>query len=224
MARVFHSGYSGSMTPSIAQKLIAAFVGLTLLVLTATLGLARWSFEQGFLDYVNALEQTRLQRVQLELAEEYLTAGGNWSSLSEQRFSTLMRRSAPRESPRHPPPARGPGPQRMGALGYPPTALFDAEGNLVAGASIDTNGALAIRVPIIVAGATVGELRSEPRRQISSPLETEFSRQQLITSWILGISSLILAFGVSLLLARGLLAPVRRMINSPVDHDADERE
>ena len=51
------------MTLSISHKLVAAFVGLTLLVLTATLGLARWSFEQGFLDYVNALEQQRLERV-----------------------------------------------------------------------------------------------------------------------------------------------------------------
>ena len=44
------------MKLSITQKLVAAFLGLTLLVLIATLGLARWSFEQGFLDYVNALE------------------------------------------------------------------------------------------------------------------------------------------------------------------------
>ncbi len=57
------------MTLSIAQKLVAAFVGLTLLVLTATLGLARWSFEQGFLDYVNALEQTRLERMEDDLAQ-----------------------------------------------------------------------------------------------------------------------------------------------------------
>jgi two-component system sensor histidine kinase BaeS len=218
------------MRLSIAQKLVAAFVGLTLLVLTATLGLARWSFEQGFLDYVNALEQTRLERVQTDLADEYLSAGHNWGSLSEQRFAALMRRSAPREPfrrppprgmpPPHsgsgeipPPPTRMPGQQRIGAQGSPPTALYDVEGNLVAGASMDMDGALAIRVPIVVEGNTVGELRSEPRRHITSPMETAFSRQQLQTSWVLGISSLILAFCVSLLLARGLLAPVRRMIN-----------
>ena len=219
------------MRLSIAQKLVAAFVGLTLLVLTATLGLARWSFEQGFLDYVNALEQTRLELIEDDLAQEYVSAGNNWRSLSEQRFTTLMRRSAPRDPlgrppPRgmpppssgigeaHPPPAGRPGPQRMGAQGTPPTALYDMDDNLVAGASIGTDDAPAIRVPIIVDGNTVGELRSEPRRRISSPLETEFSRQQLKTSWVLGISSLALALGVSLILARGLLAPVRRMINS----------
>ena len=47
------------MKLSLSQKLVVAFLGLTLLVLTATLGLARWSFEQGFLDYVNALERAR---------------------------------------------------------------------------------------------------------------------------------------------------------------------
>jgi hypothetical protein len=65
----------------------------------------------------------------------------------------------------------------------------DKDGNLVAGASIGTDDAPAIRVPIIVEGNIVGELRSEPRRRISSPLETAFSRQQLKTSWVLGISS-----------------------------------
>ncbi|MEH6581271.1 MAG: ATP-binding protein [Halioglobus sp.] len=205
------------MTFSIAQKLIAAFVGLTLLVLAATLGLARWSFEQGFLDYVNALEQTRLERFQPDLAAEYLSAGRNWSALSEERFATLVRRSAPRDRFRRPPPGTRPPPpggRHRPPPGSPPTALYDMDDNLVAGKAIGMQGGLAIRVPIVVEGTPVGELRSEPRRSISSPLETEFSRQQLTTSWILGISSLLLAFGVSFVLARGLLAPVRRMIDS----------
>jgi two-component system sensor histidine kinase BaeS len=209
------------MTLSIAQKLVAAFVGLTLLVLVATLGLARWSFEQGFLDYVNALEQTRLERVQFDLAEEYLAAGGNWKALSGQRFSALLRRSAPRELRGAPPPGSRPPPrmresgrQPRGTQGSPPTALYDIDDNLVAGVSLNMDGSPAIRIPVVVDGSIVGELRTEPRRQFNSPQETEFSRQQLKTSWIIGISSLVLAFGVSLLLARGLLAPIRRMLGS----------
>jgi two-component system sensor histidine kinase BaeS len=209
------------MTLSIAQKLVAAFVGLTLLVLVATLGLARWSFEQGFLDYVNALEQTRLERLQLDLAQEYLAAGGNWKALSGQRFGALLRRSAPHELRGAPPPGGRPPPgmrqsesQRRGPQGAPPTALYDRDDNLIAGESLNINGSPAIRIPIVVDGTIVGELRSEPRRHFSSPQETEFSRQQLKTSWIIGISSLVIAFGVSLLLARGLLAPIRRMLGS----------
>ena len=84
----------------------------------------------------------------------------------------------------------------------------------MAGVNLNRDGRPAIRVPVVVNGAIVGSLRSEPRRQFNSPQETEFSRQQLKTSWIIGISSLVLAFGVSLLLARGLLAPIRRMLSS----------
>lgn len=56
------------MTISISKKLILSFLGLTLVVLVATLGLARWSFEHGFLDYVNALEETRLQLLATSLS------------------------------------------------------------------------------------------------------------------------------------------------------------
>jgi len=55
------AGYTEVMVLTISKKLILAFLGLTLVVLISTLGLARWSFDQGFLDYVNALEEARLQ-------------------------------------------------------------------------------------------------------------------------------------------------------------------
>ena len=228
------------MRLSIAQKLFAAFVGLILLVLVATLGLARWSFEQGFLDYVNALEQTRLEQLQPVLAEEYASAGGSWSALTEQRFARLSRRAVSRElldgalpedriARDHPPPGRAPGPQPHGipapgvpapgipalsVMGVPPTTLYDASGNLVVGVSAGADGMREIRIPILSDGVVVGELRSAPRRRLASPQETEFSRQQMQTSWLIGIASLVLAIGLSLLLSRGLLAPVRRMIDS----------
>ncbi|MFT7286212.1 MAG: two-component system sensor histidine kinase BaeS [Halieaceae bacterium] len=233
------------MSLSIAQKLICAFLGLTLLLITATLGLARWSFERGFLDYVNALEQTRLERLAGVLVNDYTSSDSSWESLDRERFAVLMRRATGSQTLRGPLPRRRPPPDARGEVrrsegparppprnaagathrppgaerpppraAAPPTALYDHKGKLLAGADIAADDSLAIRVPIIVNGTTVGELRSEPRREISSPLETDFSRQQLRTSWILGVVSLILAFAVSLLLARGLLAPVRRMISS----------
>ncbi|HBF45355.1 MAG TPA: hypothetical protein DDW91_02150, partial [Shewanella frigidimarina] len=55
----------------ISQKLFLAFVGLTSIVLIATLSLARWSFDQGFLDYINGLEQERLQHLSDELLTLY---------------------------------------------------------------------------------------------------------------------------------------------------------
>ena len=255
------------MKLSIAQKLLAAFVGLTLLVLTATLGLARWSFEQGFLDYVNALEQTRLERLADDFAAEYASLGNNWDGLSDRRAERLLRDSGPRgRKGGRPPPALGtlpPHERRQGpdarrpagpgdkALrsdreksklrsdqhdddnrskrdkrssrsggpdgrrpGSPPTALYDVNNTLIAGTSMGPFDSLTIRVPVMVRDEVVGELRSEPRRQLHSTQETAFSRQQLRTSWMIGAVCLVLAFGLSLILSRGLLAPVRRAIAS----------
>tara|TARA_R110001592_G_scaffold357416_1_gene660664 strand:- start:248281 stop:249732 length:1452 start_codon:yes stop_codon:yes gene_type:complete len=215
------------MKLSLAQKLVVAFLGLTLLVLTATLGLARWSFEQGFLDYVNALEQTRLERVRDDIALEYRNADHSWASLTPSRFNALLARSIPtgpggRAFAGAAPPAGPDGhrPPPMGRAGIPPdtlqdgppTALMNPDGTLIAGSGIDFPGGLTIRVPVVVDGVMVAELRSAPRRRISSTLETAFSRQQLRTSWIIGLSCAALAFVVSLVLAQGLLAPIRRMI------------
>ncbi len=217
------------MRLQISQKLVLALLGLTLLVLIATLGLARWSFERGFLDYVNALEQTRLERIGQDLEQYYVAAGETWATMTAERFGDLSRQSMPREvlpggppGPARPRPGSGrsegrdrlpgrqppPGPEAL----EPPIALYDSNAQQIAGIELGGGSTEHIRVPIVVNGAAVGELRSLPRRQLDSPQETEFAKQQLNASWVIGIASLALALGVSLLLARGLLAPVRRMI------------
>ncbi|MEM7098795.1 MAG: ATP-binding protein [Pseudomonadota bacterium] len=66
---------------SIASKLTLAMLSVTLIVLTATLLLARWSFEQGFLDYVNALEHERLERLAPQIAQIYQRFDGDWNAM-----------------------------------------------------------------------------------------------------------------------------------------------
>ncbi|MEM8660680.1 MAG: ATP-binding protein [Pseudomonadota bacterium] len=95
----------------------------------------------------------------------------------------------------------------------PPTALYDLQGNVVVGVRSHLIDERAIIVPVLVDGVSVGELRSAPRRRLETPQETSFSRQQLNTSWIIGISFTAMAFALSLFLAKGLLAPIRRMIS-----------
>lgn len=245
------SGYIVAMRLQISHKLMLTFVGLTLLVLVATLGLARWSFERGFLDYVNALEQVRLERLAVDLEQEYLAAGNSWSELNTRHFGDLLRQQKPPgpgfagAGPRRPPPpdimppppeapppghqppppeghlrpgdTRPPGthgfpPPRGAPPSGPPTALFDLDNQIIAGDVLPQDGISPIRVPVMADGQRVAELRSAPRRQFESPQETAFSRQQLITSLLIGALSLAMAIGVSLLLTRLLLAPIRRMM------------
>lgn len=221
------------MKLSISKKLILSFLGLTLVVLVSTLGLARWSFEQGFLDYVNALEETRLQLLATSLSREYLDAGNSWSTMTEQRFEEILREHAPgnldeaSRQDRPPPPGfmlplpelsisdpSRPGSPGKGAPGlWPPTALYSVSGQLIAGTLPPIAEIKPIRVSMLVDGEAVGELRAAPRRHFSSSQETAFSRQQWITSGLIGLVSLLLAAMVSLLLTRVLLAPIRRAIS-----------
>ncbi len=232
------------MTLSISKKLILSFLGLTLVVLVATLGLARWSFEHGFLDYVNALEEKRLQLLAISLSRKYQNSGLSWSSLTRQQFNQMLWKISPEKgdvtdsmmppppdfmlppppfhlSPKTPsdlladhPRLRPPGvpPTHLGPGPGSPTALFDISGQIIVGMPLPHDAINPISIPVLVNGEPVAELKSAPRRHFVSPQETAFSRQQLITSVLIGIASLTLALLVSWLLTKILLAPIRRMI------------
>tara|TARA_R110002096_G_scaffold159976_2_gene325972 strand:+ start:5640 stop:6788 length:1149 start_codon:yes stop_codon:yes gene_type:complete len=96
----------------------------------------------------------------------------------------------------------------------PPTALFDADGQLLAGEELQGPPAEQFRVPVAFAGRTVGELRSSLFVNAGSPQDAAFAEQQVRTGRVIGIVAMILAAALSMLLARGLLAPVRRMITN----------
>ena len=219
------------MRLSISQKLMLALLGLTLVVLIATLGLARWSFERGFLDYVNALEQTRLTVISEDLGQAYIANGRTWKEIDvgflNRRISSVSHGRPPppfrpdRLGQRPPPPRNLNGvrppptngrPLRNPVGAPPPTALFDLQGNSLAGINFSNSERESIEVPVIVDGQPVGLLKSGPKRKFNSSIETAFSRQQWITSGVIGIASLLLAVLVSWGLVRLLLSPVRRII------------
>lgn len=218
-----------------------AFLGLTLVVLIATLVLARWSFEHGFRDYVNALEQTRLDQASLDIASLYIENNMQWKGINQRRLSDIINyvpdyeesdSSVPKEPPpfeRLPPPGlntqndfeppeRPDRPPRGGPYGKPsgkpspPTAVFDSNGEVIAGPVFRGPAEEVMAVPIKVDGELVGTVKSEPRRRFSSPIETAFARQQFWTSGFIGLASLLFAAAVSWWLTQLLLAPVRLMI------------
>lgn len=93
------------MRSSITLKLFLSFLALTVVVLAATLGLARWSFNRGFLDYINALDLVRLEIISEELIEHYTAAGNSWSAVTETGFRRIIRQHVPhRRKTAHAPP------------------------------------------------------------------------------------------------------------------------
>ncbi len=209
------------MTLSVTQKLCLAFVGLTLMMLAATLALARWSFERGFLDYVNALEQVRLEHLRDRLAMSFDERLGGWSATTlAPLFSAGPRRLPPPAGHGRPPPPPGqggpeahpgmPGPPDMRQ--GPPTALLDEDGMLLAGRMIDAPPDARMEVPVRIGDELVATLVSVPRRQLDAAPETAFSAQQFQASLVIGASALLAAVAVSLLLAGALVAPLQRAL------------
>jgi two-component system sensor histidine kinase BaeS len=210
------------MKLSILHQYILAFMGLTLVVLIASLGVSSWTFERGFLGYVNDLEELRLERVKLAVTAEYESSGGNWNSMTSRRLERLMAEAAPGApdtvpgQARRPPPRPGPGddtgpPPGRGRFAQPPTAVYDAAGARVAGLPLEDLDGEINRVPIVIDAVTVGELRSALRHQLGSPEEEAFLQQQIRARWMIGIAAMALALGISIVLARGMLSPIRSM-------------
>lgn len=209
------------MNLSISNKLLLAFLGLTLIILVTTLGLARWSFERGFLDYINALEQKRLELIAEGLLEAYERHGNNWRFINQQSFGSMLRSNSPdpylpsKRPHRGPdqPLRRRPPPRTPGYEPGPPTALFSASGQYLAGASEQRFSSEFLVYELIHNQSKIGELRSVPRRVFESTQETAFAQQQWIMSLLTGGTILILATIFSLLLTRVFIAPIKHLIN-----------
>lgn len=195
------------MQMSISKKLIVSFLGLTVVILIATLGLARWSFERGFSDYVYALEQKRLEGLAEALGQGFVGVDRNWSNFSRQDFRNTLRAEGRVER-------RGHLDRNRKYKSGPPTGLYDNLGNIIAGKAITNLDADTISIFIKVDGEKVGELRSLAPRHFVSTQESAFSRQQFRSSLLIGMFSLILALAVSWLISLILLSPIRKMMTS----------
>ncbi|WP_350433072.1 ATP-binding protein [Shewanella sp. H8] len=232
----------------ISQKLFLAFVGLTSIVLIATLSLARWSFDQGFLDYINGLEQERLQHLSDDLLTLYADSNGSqidnavekeqqstlvWQSINQTLLiqtiaqnSPFPRNNRPDDGAHRPPrpankrPPMGPesrlGPPRQRPTldaqhSGPPTGLYSADLQFIAGADIDYADDR-ISLPLVLDSRIVGYLYSKPIRQVESSSATAFSQQQRWTSLWIGLLCLLLASTIAWWLSRFLLIPVKQVM------------
>jgi len=108
-------------------------------------------------------------------------------------------------TPRRDFPDRGDADRFSGAA---PLTLLDATQRFVRGNSIGPSGP-ALSVPVLSEGAIVGFV-AVPQLPFAAS-DDNFLRQQLKTSWIIGCIALLLAAAVSVVLARGFLAPIRRL-------------
>ncbi|WP_368642889.1 ATP-binding protein [Castellaniella ginsengisoli] len=213
------------MRSSITFKLFLAILATCIVVAIAMGAAVRYSFDSGFDDYIRERESQRLENLAQALAADYLEAGG-WGFLSESgdRWERSLRLSRYRRDTRasHHDREGGPPPG-------PPSrvTLLDAEGGWLAGPRVRGESGLT-RHPVTVEGRSVGWLLSPPPRAVAvnDEIDRRFQARQLRATWVIVGLSVLLAAVVSLLLARLLLVPVRRIARATrrlADGDFDIR-
>jgi two-component system sensor histidine kinase BaeS len=222
----------------LSTKLFLILLGVTATMLLMAVGLARYSFQQGFLEFVGGMEEVRLQKVAQELVIEYESNDSAWQWLNEQGLESIMsaRQMKGLPKPRYEgssnPPRIGDNPNRQGRHQPPPhgrprgplnettlpqgpaTAVFDQSGKFIAGNDKSDLDEAMFVVALFSNNQQIGELRSWPNVEGSSELSTLFARQQFWSSIVIAIFCLLLASAVSWLLARKLLIPIQQLRHS----------
>lgn len=196
------------MKLSISTKLFAAIFASVLLVIVAMSAATCWSFERGFIGYLNEQGVSRLENALPRLAEFY-EKEGNWEIFrnNPRELFELMRPIAGVDFPLGIPKEDFVMPESTGAVFR--MALLDDQHQRVAGyrkLSVD-----AISRPIVLEGITVGWLALAPFQQVSEGGGERFRRYQYHTSLIVGLISLLLAMLIAWRVSRTLLDPVKRV-------------
>lgn len=214
----------GMIRPGITAKLFIAFMSVTLIAVMAVVLSTRYTFQEDFLEYARERQEERLETLAERLAD-YYGQSRSWADLRgiedwHEFLEGSMWRYQQFDGEGFGPGARGEhggheednhdgdDDGRRGSPGPVPT-LLNIGGRRIVGpelASIPMD-----RIAVRVDGATVGWLAYRPVEQITDQLALRFQREQFEAAWITAGAVAALAAIVSLLLARGFLAPVGRL-------------
>ena len=212
----------------IAWKILFAVFLAALVVVCGMLFLVQWSFDRGFLEYVNRIEHETRQNFIAVLAQEY-RKHGDWEFITDDRrtwrelyLRSFLQSETARERfgpagtmPYHLPGRRG-GP---GELLKSRVILTDADGRVLAGGRRwqkrkpvnNLPGENTSYLPIEADGDTVGYLAVTPRLALSGVHDLRFSGHIERTFVFIAALMLIVSMALALPLARRLVNPVKAL-------------
>lgn len=223
--------------PGITGKLFIAILATCIVLLISMHWAVRISFERGFIDYIKRGNEQRLTMLGDALSEQY-AQHGSWTFLrNNDRFIFQLLKTFERDNDDRSPQFRGPGPgpQEMPPDAAPDRPLNGPRGDRGPGPDIpphgwrtmfwvvDQKGRVLVgpreRVPkdgtrrsIMVDGVEVGAVIASPVERLTRNTDINFDRQQKRTSWLIVALATLLAALATFPLARGLLAPVKRLV------------
>lgn len=200
--------------PGITGKLFIAILTTCIVLLISMHWAVRLSFEHGFIDYIKRGNEQRLQMLSDALAEQYATHDNNWRFLrGNDRFVFQILRSFEHDASddKHDPDDRG-GPPDMPPHGWRTRFwVVDQNAKVMVGprSPVPSDGT---RRGILVNGVEVGAVIASPVERLTRNTDINFDRQQRRSSWMIVVLSTLLAALATFPLARGLLAPVKRLV------------
>jgi two-component system sensor histidine kinase BaeS len=181
------------MKIGIKYRLFLAFLLATCTLVACMFLVMKMSFDRGFLNYINNLEQARIERLADRLQTAYADHG-NWDFLlnNPAAWFRLLAQTLPEDHRAHRPfrelekrlndnPVRDSWPPRRIMRRFPHqfewrVVLLDAGREMIFGPP-SYSARIELR-PIEVAGRTVGYLGVMPPRHVADPLQLRFVEQQ----------------------------------------------
>ncbi|MCP4271196.1 MAG: HAMP domain-containing protein [Gammaproteobacteria bacterium] len=229
------------MALSIKYKLFLVITIACTVVVIGMFILMQWSFDRGFLRYVNKTELSMFDTVHSAVNEAFLEYG-DWDfilddpvqwhrlirdALPERRsFPPRMNKRRGSGNRRRPPPEyllnegdeRGPPPDEFGELPLDLRGmvrrftLFDENKNPLLGPPIDFNEQTTKALEFNE--TTVGYLGLTPRKELSNQNQLQFSKQQADTFAWIALGSLLLAGILAFPLANHFVKPIKMLKQS----------
>jgi len=208
---------------SIQYKLFATMLVATLSVVVFMTLIIRWSFDKGFLEYVNIEEQEEITRLAHQL-EGYYATHKSWEDLRQQPWEILQLHASimPPGKAKH----------RLNEMSeehhyrewmqkiksdrkddfrHPieRTVILDENGKIFFGEKLQTK--LPRLQPLMYNGKQVGNIGLYMPRKLFEANELLFVEKQTTFLFMACCISIVIAVGVTLLLAYFLAKPVRRL-------------
>jgi len=188
----------------IGAKLFMAIFATCMLVLITMHWGVRLSFEHGFVDYIKRGNQQRLNLLSDALADQY-EQHGNWDFLRHNdRLIFTMLRSL----------EQNPDSSQLPPHGWRTQFwVLDQQYKVMVGPPGPVPPEGTRRNITTSTGKIVGWVIGSPPERLTRSTDINFDLQQRRTSWIIvGLSTLLAALA-TWLMARGLLAPVKRLVD-----------
>jgi two-component system sensor histidine kinase BaeS len=213
----------------IQYRLFLTLLTATAAVVLCMLLIVQWSIDRGFLQYVNTVEQERLENLAAELEQVY-GERGNWEFLREEPVAWLRllgrspspglvepeqlrrweRRLEQRQEQRQEPgPPREPRAPSRSQIFERRVVLLDADRRPLSGPA-DLADTVELR-PLRVAGAVVGYLGLAPRKGLYDAYQLRFVEQQQLALALIAGATLLVSGLLSFPLARRLVRPLRAL-------------